>query len=281
MTIPSIGIVATETVAIAKIDLLRMHAAQLYVAPAIGEFFDCKCWRNEAESIFFGHWADVERAHAMLAAVRSTMEREFADFFETGTGGENPKALAASFSKGMGHRISQRLQRLKAGRSATVLGKGKELAAGFANLFRGATRGELRRQLARLPMKPGSGPVIALSFLDVAQDLATATDPASPIDIGGFDIPIQAAGMLLAGAAQYEGRANSRIRANALRARHSSNPTQNARLTLNKWRSQIPAHWLHSSPVVRWPTFDFDVSISLTSLIAETELCKLPTILAW
>ena len=81
-------------------------------------------------------------------------------------------------------------------------------------------------------MKPGSGPVIALSFLEVAQDLATATDPASPIDIGGFDIPIQAAGMLLAGAAQYEGRATSRIRANALRARHSSNPTQNARLTL-------------------------------------------------
>ena len=48
--------------------------------------------------------------------------------------------------------------------------------------------------------------MIALSFLDVAQDLATATDPASPIDIGGFDIPIQAAGMLLAGAAQYAGR---------------------------------------------------------------------------
>ena len=55
-------------------------------------------------------------------------------------------------------------------------------------------------------MKPGSRPVIALSFLDVAQDLATATDPASPIDIGGFDILIEAAGMLLAGAAQYAGR---------------------------------------------------------------------------
>ena len=69
MIIPSIGIVTTGTVAIAKIDLLCVHAAQLYVAPAIGEFFDCKCFRNEAESIFFGHWADVERAHAMLAAV--------------------------------------------------------------------------------------------------------------------------------------------------------------------------------------------------------------------
>ena len=155
MTIPSIGIVATETVAIAKIDLLRMHAAQLYVAPAIGEFFDCKCWRNEAESIFFGHWADVERAHAMLAAVRSTMEREFADFFETGTGGENPKALAASFSKGMGHRISQRLRRLKAGRSATVLGKGEELAAGFANLFRGTTLRRAKPSISTIAYEAG------------------------------------------------------------------------------------------------------------------------------
>ena len=73
MIIPSIGIVSTGTVAIAKIDLLRMHAAELHVAPAIGEFFDCKCWRNEAESVFFGNWADVERAHVMLVAVRSTM----------------------------------------------------------------------------------------------------------------------------------------------------------------------------------------------------------------
>ena len=48
MIIPSICIVTTGTVAIAKIDLLRMHAAELHVAPAIGEFFDCKCWRNEA-----------------------------------------------------------------------------------------------------------------------------------------------------------------------------------------------------------------------------------------
>ena len=123
MIFPSIGIVTTGTVAIAKIDVLRIHAAELYAAPAIGEFFDCKCWRNQAESFFFGQWADVERAHAMLATIRSAMEREFADFFETGAGGENPKALAAAFSKGMGHRISQRLRRLKAGRPANRPGE--------------------------------------------------------------------------------------------------------------------------------------------------------------
>jgi hypothetical protein len=135
MTIPGIGIVTKRTVAIGKIDVLRIHAAELYVAPAIGEFFDCKCWRNEAESFFFGQWADVDRAHAMLAMIRSAMEREVADFFETGTGGENPKILAANFSKGMGLRISQRLRLLKVGRAATILTRGKEFAAALAKLL--------------------------------------------------------------------------------------------------------------------------------------------------
>src|SRR5262250_2726526 len=133
-----IPVLTTGSVAIGKIDVLRIHAAELYVAPTIGEFFDCKCWRSQAESFFFGQWADVERAHAMLATIRSAMEREFADFFETGVGGENPKTLAAAFSKGMGHRISQRLQRLKAGRPANVLASVKFLAATFAQVFTGA-----------------------------------------------------------------------------------------------------------------------------------------------
>jgi hypothetical protein len=135
MIIPGIGIVTTGTVAIGKIDVLRIHAAELYVAPAIGEFFDCKCWRDEAESFFFGQWADVERAHAMLAMIRSAMEREVADFFETDTGGENPKMLAANFSKGMGLRLSQRLRRLKARRPATILARAKDLAAAFSKLL--------------------------------------------------------------------------------------------------------------------------------------------------
>ena len=130
-----IPVLNTGSVAIGKIDVLRIHAAELYVAPAIGEFFACKCWRNQAENFFFGQWADVERAHAMLAMIRSAMEREVADFFETGKGGENPKMLAANFSKGMGLRISQRLRRLKAGRAATILARSKDLAAAFAKLL--------------------------------------------------------------------------------------------------------------------------------------------------
>jgi len=135
MIIPGIGKVTTGAVAIGKIDVLRIHAAELYVAPAIGEFFACRCWRNHSESFFFGQWADVERAHAMLAIIRSAMEREVADFFETGNGGENPKMLAANFSKGMGLQISQRLRRLKAGRVATILARSKDHAATFAKLL--------------------------------------------------------------------------------------------------------------------------------------------------
>jgi hypothetical protein len=130
-----IPVLTTGSVAIGKIDVLRIHAAELYVAPAIGEFFDCKCWRNQAENCYFGQWEDVERAHAMLAMIRSAMELEVADFFETRTGGENPKILAASFSKGMGLRIGQRLQWLKAGRVATILARAKDLAAAFARLL--------------------------------------------------------------------------------------------------------------------------------------------------
>jgi hypothetical protein len=130
-----IPVLTTGSVAIGKIDVLRIHAAELYVAPTIGEFFDCKCWRNQTESFYFGQWADVERAHAMLAMIRSAMEREVAEFFETDTAGENPKMLAASFSKGMGLRISQRLRRLKAGRAATILARAKDLAAAFAKLL--------------------------------------------------------------------------------------------------------------------------------------------------
>jgi hypothetical protein len=130
-----IPVLTTGSVAIGKIDVLRIHAAELFVAPAIGEFFDCKCWRNRAESFYFGQWEDVERAHLLLAMIRSAMEREVADFFETRTGRENPKTLAASFSKGMGLRIGQRLRRHKAGRAATILARAKDLAAALAKLL--------------------------------------------------------------------------------------------------------------------------------------------------
>ena len=155
MIFQGIGIVTTGTVAIARIDVLQVHAAELYVAPAIGEFFDCKCWREQAESFFFGPWADVEHAHAMLAKIRSAMEQEFAEFFETGAGGENPKTSAASFSEGMGRRICQRLQQLKAGRPTNVMARGKDLVAAFGKLFPGGPWNGARPSISAIAYSAG------------------------------------------------------------------------------------------------------------------------------
>jgi len=122
------GLVTTGAVAIGRIDVVRMHAAEVYVAPAIGALFDCRYWHNQAGSFFYGHWVDVERAHAMLATIRSAMERDFLHFSEDGAGGDNPRTLAASFSQGMGQRLSARLHRLEARRKARLLARGKDTA---------------------------------------------------------------------------------------------------------------------------------------------------------
>jgi hypothetical protein len=148
------SIETSGTVAIGRIEVLRMHAAEVYAAPAIGEFFDCKWWRDPMESIFFGLPADVERAHGMLAAIRSAMDREFADFFETGAGGDNPRKLAASFSRGMGLRVSERLRRLKARRTAAagVLASGRDIAAALARLSPGALLKAPKRSMPSISM---------------------------------------------------------------------------------------------------------------------------------
>lgn len=148
MIFRDIGIVTTGAVAIGRIDVLRMHAAEIYVAPAIGEFFDCRYWHNRAGSFFFGPWVDVEQAHAMLAAIRSAMERDFLHFSEDCAGAENPNTLAASFSRGMGHRLGERLRRLKVRRTANVLARAKAAAAELARLSRTALAKTIRRRTA-------------------------------------------------------------------------------------------------------------------------------------
>jgi hypothetical protein len=119
-------IVTTGAVAIGRIEVLRMHAAGIYVAPAIGEFFDCRCLRNQREVFFLGRQEDSTRAHLMLATIRSAMDREFADFLDgRRESSEHPRTLAASFAQGMGHRITERLRRLKSGRTDIGLAAGK------------------------------------------------------------------------------------------------------------------------------------------------------------
>jgi hypothetical protein len=148
MIFSDIATVTTGAVAIGRIDVLRMHAAEIYVAPAIGEFFGCRYWHNQAGSFFFGQWLDVERAHTVLGAVRSAMDRDFVSFFEIGACADNPKALAASFSRGMGHRLEERLRRLKARRSANVPARAKAAAAELTRLFQTALAKTIQRRTA-------------------------------------------------------------------------------------------------------------------------------------
>jgi len=131
-------IIATGAVAIGRIEVLRMHAAGIYVAPVIGEFFDCKCLHSRSEVLFLGRWDDAKRAHLMLALVRSEMDRAFAEFLRCPMGScDHPRSLAASFAQGMGNRVGQRLQRLKSGRTTSLLVRGKDLGERAARLFRG------------------------------------------------------------------------------------------------------------------------------------------------
>jgi hypothetical protein len=127
-------IVTTEAVAIGRVEVLRMHAAGIFVAPAIGEFFGCRCLRSRTQVLYLGQWEDVKRASSMLAMIRSAMDREFADFLSSMEACENPRMLAPSFAQGMGHRISKRLQRLKSGRTGRA-----------ADLFQGLLDGAKRR----------------------------------------------------------------------------------------------------------------------------------------
>jgi hypothetical protein len=130
-------IVTTTAVAIGRVEVLRMHAAGIYVAPAIGDFFDCKCLRNQTGVLFLGKWEDAKRAHSMLAMIRSEMEREFACFLSRPMGAcDHPRSLAASFARGMGYRVGERLRRLKSGRPGSVLVRGKDLGEQATRLFR-------------------------------------------------------------------------------------------------------------------------------------------------
>jgi hypothetical protein len=130
-------IITTAAVAIGRVEVLRMHAAGIYVAPAIGEFFDCRCLRNQTGVLFLGKWEDAKRAHSMLAMIRSEMDREVEVFLTCPLGGcGHPRSLAASFARGMGHRVGERLRKLKLGQTASMLVRGKDLGDRAARLFR-------------------------------------------------------------------------------------------------------------------------------------------------
>jgi hypothetical protein len=123
----------------------HMHAAGVYASVTIGEFFDCKCWRDQVEIIFFGAKDDVMLAHVTLNMVRVAMDRDLSVFLQ-GPALEiegHPATLKASFLRGMADRIAGRFTILKQERTAQARSRGNELVvlkgslvdAEFAKLF--------------------------------------------------------------------------------------------------------------------------------------------------
>ena len=123
----------------------HMHAAGLWTATTIADFFDCRCWRDQTEIMFFGSKDDVVLAHVMLNMIRVAMDRELKTFMD-GPGLEidgHPATLKSSFLRGMGQRVSERFEILKQERTAMARSRGNELVvvkgalvdAEFAKLF--------------------------------------------------------------------------------------------------------------------------------------------------
>jgi hypothetical protein len=107
----------------------HMHSAGVWTAPAVADFFDCKCWRDHTEIIFFGSKDDVVLAHVMLNMIRVAMDRDLQSFMD-GPGLEidaHPATLKASFLRGMGQRVSERFDILKHERTAMARSRGNEL----------------------------------------------------------------------------------------------------------------------------------------------------------
>lgn len=123
----------------------HMHPAGIYAAVAIGDFFDCKCWRHQVEIIFFGAKDDVMLAHVTLNMIRVAMDRELEVFLHGPALAieGHPATLKASFLRGMGQRVSGRFLILKQARTAQARSRGNELVvlkgalvdAEFAKLF--------------------------------------------------------------------------------------------------------------------------------------------------
>lgn len=117
----------------------EMHAAGIYVAVAIANFFDCKCWRNATDVVFFGLKEDVELAHAMLAMIRLAMDREFSDF------------MASDAAKGIAHPQVARTANVRAKGKVLVVVKGNLVEAAFDELMRGLN---LKKGPASTQLKP-------------------------------------------------------------------------------------------------------------------------------
>lgn len=101
------------------------HEVKMCV-PYIARFFDCTSfWYLQEKGgmlVYFGTEFDTEAAHLMTEMIRLTMESEFAAYLKAN---HNPlrkhgRTMRAGFMTGMAFRLNERLEEVKAARTATV-----------------------------------------------------------------------------------------------------------------------------------------------------------------
>jgi Protein of unknown function (DUF2786) len=107
----------------------ELHPAAQFTSVAVANFFDCRVWRTGPQISFFGMKNDVVLAHDLLRLIRHAMDQDIARFRRGGLAVDGPgkQAQVTSFAQGMGDRVSERLNFMKAQRSASVKAKGTDI----------------------------------------------------------------------------------------------------------------------------------------------------------
>jgi hypothetical protein len=86
----------------------------------IAEYWDCQVWYSGIDMVFFGEKSDTDNAHAMADMIRLAMDQQWNRYLNGPVRDRsfNGRTLRASFMVGMPRRIVERLEAMKAARTA-------------------------------------------------------------------------------------------------------------------------------------------------------------------
>lgn len=149
--------------------LREPHPAAVYTAVSVAAFFDCRVWLNGVNLAFFGLKDDVALAHDLMRLIQGAMDRELSSFRKSGLVSDGPgvKAQSTSFALGMATRIRERLNHLKAERTAAVKAKGTDLVVIKSEMVDAAYRRQFDQQdlrATRYKMDPASAEAYQVGY---------------------------------------------------------------------------------------------------------------------
>jgi len=108
---------------------MNHHEASM-VLSAIARYFDSKVWTSGADIVFFGTAHDTEAAHYMAALIRVAMDQEWYAYLNgpDRDPSVHGRSLRVSFMVGMGKRLRERLDQMKAERESRTQAAGQSRA---------------------------------------------------------------------------------------------------------------------------------------------------------